>query len=202
MKNWLIASIITLGCAVAQAQSPMVRFHGAVGYSVGGDTLASGKYTDGTSYSVSAGQGLLLALGADFRVADKVTIQATVGHHQDSVYASNGEIAFKRSPVELLTFYDMTEQFRLGGGLRKAQNAELTATGAAVGIPGTGAYESTVGLVLEGQYFFNSPPSSPEERKPRWGLGVRIVGESYKPTNGSTGSRDGSHLAVSMLFYY
>jgi hypothetical protein len=199
MKNWLIGSMLVLGSTLAQAQAPTVRFHGNLGYSVGGATLASGNYVDGTSYRVSAGSGLSLALGADFRVTDAVTIQATLGSHVDQAKASNGEIAFKRSPVELLAFYDMSGQYRLGGGVRKAQNAELTATGAGLGVVTPGTYESTMGVVLEGQYFFQ-PYSA--ERKARWGLGVRLVSESFKRTNGSAETRDGSHLGVSMLFYY
>lgn len=199
MKKWLIGSMIVLACAVAQAQAPTVRFHGNLGYSVGGATLASGSYTDGTSYRVSAGTGLILALGADFRVTDTVTLQATLGSHVDQTNASNGEIAFKRSPVELLAFYDMSEKFRLGGGLRKAQNAELTATGAGLTVVTPGAYESTMGVVLEGQYFFQ-PYSA--ERKARWGLGVRLVSESFKRVSGSADTKDGSHLGVNMLFYY
>lgn len=202
MNHWLIGSLFALGSAVAQAQSTGVRFHAAVGYSVGGDTLASGTYTSGNSYSISAGKGVMLALGADFRLDDKLSLQATVGHHQDTAAASNGEIAFRRTPVELLGFYDLSERIRLGGGLRKAQNAEVTASGAAIGWAPVGTYESTLGVVLEGQYFFNSPPSSPEERKPRWGLSVRLVTESFKPVNGVTGSKDGSHLGLAMVFYY
>lgn len=199
MKNWLIGSVLVLGSTLAQAQAPTVRFHGNLGYSAGGATLASGNYTNGTSYRVSAGSGLILALGADVRVTDALTLQATFGSHVDQTNAENGEIAFKRSPVELLAFYDMSEKFRLGGGVRKAQNAELTATGAGLTVVTPGAYESTMGVVLEGQYFFQ-PYSA--ERKARFGLGVRLVSESFKRVNGSAETRDGSHLGVSMLFYY
>lgn len=202
MKQWLICFVIATAGATAQAQAPVVRFLANVGYSAGGDTLASGNYVSGASYSINAGKGVTLAVGADFRVAEKVTVQATVGHHQDSTNASNGEIAFKRAPVELLGFYEMSENFRLGGGLRKAQNAEVTASGAAAGISAAGSYESTLGAVLEGQYFFNSQRYSAAEHKALWGVGVRFVNESFKQTNSTAGSKNGSHLAISFLFYY
>lgn len=203
MKNWLICCMLAaVGTAQAQTQAPTVRFLANLGYSAGGDTLASGNYVSGASYSINAGKGVTLAVGADFRVADKVTLQATVGHHQDSTNASNGEIAFKRTPVELLGFYEMNENFRLGGGLRKAQNAEVTATGAAAGISAAGSYESTLGAVLEGQYFFNSLRYNAAEHKALWGVGVRFVNESFKQANSTAGSKNGSHLAVSFLFYY
>lgn len=203
MKTWLICFMMAAAATVAQAQAPSVRFLANVGYSAGGDTLASGNYVSGASYSINAGKGAIMALGVDFRVAEKVTLQATVGHHQDGTNASNGEIAFKRTPIELLGFYDMSENFRLGGGLRKAQNAEVTATGAAAGISAAGSYESTVGAVLEGQYFFNSTRYSAAEHKALWGVGVRFVNESFKQSNNSTASsKSGSHLALSFLFYY
>lgn len=200
MKNWFGAIALILACGTVHAQAPSLRFHGHLGYSAGGATLVSGTYTDGTSYTINAGQGLMLALGADYRVAEQVSVQATVGSHVDKTHATNGEIAFRRTPVELLVFYDLNEQLRLGGGLRKAQNAEVTASGVAAGMPGTGSYESSGGLVFEGQYFFASTRTT--VRKAQWGLGVRIVSESYKPNDGSTGARDGSHLGVSLLFYY
>ncbi len=202
MKNWLLCIVMAMSGAGALAQAPTVRFHAHVGYSAGGDTLASGTYVSGNTYSIDAGKGVIMALGADVRVAEKVTLQATLGHHRDTTNASNGEIVFKRTPIELLGFYDIGENFRLGGGLRKAQNAEVTASGAAAGISAAGAYESTVGAVLEGQYFFNSLRYGASERKALWGVGVRLVNESFKQTNSTAGSKNGSHLALSFLFYY
>lgn len=201
MRNWLVGTLLVLGSAVAQAQAPAARFHANIGYSVGGDTLASGNYVDGTSYRISAGTGLLLALGADFRLTDTVRLQATLGSHVDKTNASNGEISFNRSPVELLAFYDLNQQVRLGGGVRKAQNAELKATGAGLGVVTPGAYESTTGVVLEGQYFFN-PGTTGDEHKARFGLGLRFVGESFKRANGSTATINGSHVGLNLLFYY
>ena len=202
MKNWLICFMLAAAATAAQAQAPAVRFVTSLGYSAGGDTLASGTYASGNTYSIDAGKGVTFAVGADFRLAEKVTLQAAIGHHQDGTNASNGEIAFKRTPIELLGFYEVTENLRLGGGLRKAQNAEVTATGAAAGISAAGSYESTLGAVLEAQYFFNSLRYSNAEHKSLFGLGVRVVSESYQQNNSTAGSKNGGHVALNFIFSY
>jgi opacity protein-like surface antigen len=68
----------------------------------GGDTLASGNYTDGSSYAVKAGTGFQFAAGADYRVAEKMTIQGSIKYHAHAATASNGPISFKGMLVGLL----------------------------------------------------------------------------------------------------
>lgn len=200
MKKQILGSLVAFGCMLTQAQAADLRFFGSLGGAFGGDTLASGTYTDGTSYEVNAGKGLVLSVGADYRVADKVTVQGSVGYQSGSTNAKNGEISFTRSPVELLVFYDISKQIRLGGGVRKANGAELTVSGAASATPGK--YDSSVGTVLEGQYFFSPVDAGAAVRKAQWGLNLRYVSETYTPTNGSAGAKSGNHLGFGVVMYY
>lgn len=202
MKKQLLGSLVAFGCMLTQAQAADLRFFGSGGVAFGGDTLASGTYTDGTTYEVNAGQGLVLSVGADYRVADKVTVQGSVGYQSGSTNAKNGEISFQRTPIELLFFYDLSNQIRLGGGVRKATNAELTVSGAAVGSATPGKYDSSVGTVLEGQYFFNPVDTKAAVRKAQWGLNLRYVAENYTPTNGRTGAKSANHLGFGVVMYY
>ena len=112
----------------------------------------------------------------------------------------NGNIVFTRAPVELLGFYSMTERFRLGLGVRKSQSAKMRGSDFAAGLHET--YDSTVGGVFEGQYFFSDPSKS--ERSPLFGMYMRYVKESYKAKNEAWDSekRDGSHVVLGLMFYY
>ena len=202
MKKPLFVTLLACVSVVAHAKELSLRFFGSMGYGVGGDTLASGNYTDGSSYEVKAGSGFQLAIGADFRVAENVTIQGSIGYHVHDATASNGQISFKRTPVELLGFYDITNQFRLGGGVRKVNDAELTVSGAAVGSTTAGKYDSSTGVVLEGQYFFSPVQSVAGNRKAQLGLSVRYVTETYTPKNGSTAAKNGNHGVVGLVVYY
>lgn len=200
-KQWL-GCVVVFGCLLTQAQAADLRFFGGAGVAFGGDTLASGTYTDGTSYEVNAGQGIVLSVGADYRVADKVTVQGSVGYQSGSTNAKNGDISFKRLPVELLVFYDISNQMRIGGGVRKANSAELTVSGAAAGSATPGTYDSSVGTVLEGQYFFSPAPAATAVRKAQWGLNLRYVSETYTPTNASASAKSGNHLGLGVVMYY
>ncbi len=200
-KQWL-GCVVVFGCMLTQAQAADLRFFGGMGVAFGGDTLASGKYSDGTSYEVNAGQGFVLSVGADYRVADKVTVQGSVGYQSGSTNAKNGEISFKRMPVELLAFYDISKQMRIGGGVRKANSAELTVSGAAAGSATPGTYNSSVGTVLEGQYFFSPVETGAAVRKAQWGLNLRYVSETYTPTNASASAKSGNHLGFGVVMYY
>jgi hypothetical protein len=205
MKKQMVAALLVFGSAMALAQEaspPSVRLFGNFGYGFGGDTLASGTYTNGSTYEVKAGTGVQFAIGADARVAEKVTIQGSVGYHSHSTTASNGEIAFKRTPIELLAFYDVTKQFRLGGGVRKSTGAEMTVSGAAVGSAAAGKYDSSTGAVLEGQYFFSPAASTAGSRKAQFGLSLRYVTENYTLQNSNTGAKNGNHGAIGLVMYY
>ena len=93
MKKILIATAIGLACMGAHAQdtAKMLWFITG-GYSVGGDTLASGTYTSGQTFSIKAGEGFLLSGGLSFPVANRVDLQASVGFHSTSTNATNGKI--------------------------------------------------------------------------------------------------------------
>lgn len=194
----LAVLILSLAATLAHAQVPLVRLYTNLGFSFGGDTLASGAYTDGERWTIKAGEGLLLAVGADFRVAERLSVRTSIGYHRDSTNASNGEVSFNRTPVEVLALYEVHPQVVLGGGLRKATNARIHTSGVAGSNTSGGSYDSSVGLVLEGIYFFNAAPS----RTPQYGINLRVVNETFEQNIGSTGKKDGTHVALGFVFMY
>lgn len=203
MKNWLIGlMIITVG-ASAQAEAPRVRVMGSVAYGKGGDALISEKYSNGQKFELLSGDGWVWAVGADVRITDKLAIQGSVGQQRNRVVGANFDFDFQRQPWELLAFYSVSEQVRLGLGARKVQNATLSGSGVAAGWTGTGNYDSSTGAVLEGQYFFTTPSAT--DRKLMVGMNLRFVKENYTlaENSGGTGeAKRGDHVALGLVLYY
>jgi hypothetical protein len=200
MKNWLIACMIVASAMAAQAEAPRLRMYGNVGHGFGGDALVKGTWSNGEPWDLRAGSGPVLAVGADFRIADRITIQGSVGHQRNSIDGTNGNVAFARVPVELLGFYAVTQQFRLGLGVRQSQSAKVVGGGVASGVYRT--YDSSAGAVLEVQYLFSAPSAS--DRTPVVGVHLRLISEGYTQNNGGAGAEkiSGNHVAAGLVFYY
>lgn len=196
MKKWMTALALGVTAMAAQADAPAVRFYGNAGFTSGGDELASGNYTNGTSFSIKAGGGLLLNVGAAIAITDKVDGVITVGYHSASTSASNGDVSFSRNPVELLGFYTLDKNWRVGGGLRSAGSAKLTSSGAASAI-GNFDFDNSMGTVLEVQYLFDKNPQT----RATWGLSGRYVAESFEEKTTKT-KVNGNHVGLSLVFYY
>jgi hypothetical protein len=205
MKKYLIGLVLVCSAAFAQAEAPRLRLYANVGYGFGGDPLMEGIWVNSGgqqvgTWDVKAGAGSLLAFGGDIRLTDRFFIQASVGHQRESVDGIDNSFTFTRVPVELLGFYAVTEQTRLGLGVRKAQGAKIRGGGNSVGL--LADYESSAGLVAEGQYFFTEP--SKTERSPLFGVYLRFVKESFKAKDPAwdTEKRDGSHIGFGLMLYY
>jgi hypothetical protein len=131
MKKQLLACVLICGSVLAHAQEPSkLRFVGRVGMGFNSAPLDSGTYVGGSSWELSSGNGLKYALGADYRIAKNVTLQATLGKELSTVPASNGDLTFNRLPVEVMGFLDVTKEIRLGAGLRKSTGAQVSSSGA------------------------------------------------------------------------
>ncbi len=160
------------------------------GFSVtgGGETLASVTYTDGSTQKVKSGGLVHLFGGVEYQGAG-YAVQANVGYHVDDTSARNGSVKFARVPVELLGFWQLSDTWRLGGGLRKASNAKITSSGAASNV-GSATFEGKAGVVLQGEYRFWGETAS---------VLLRYVAEDYT-INRSTIS--GNHVGLGIAFRF
>ena len=166
-----------------------LRFLLGGGFTFGGDKLVSATYTDGSSDSISAGGGLHIFGGVDYRLNDTISLQSTLGYHFDSTkQASNGSAKFSRIPLELLAYYHFNDAFRFGGGLRIVSSPKLEGGGIASNI--NTSFANTVGLVVEGEYLMGAT----------FGIKVRHVSESYRPSGG--GTLNGDHFGVLANLYF
>jgi long-subunit fatty acid transport protein len=198
MKHRVFACLVAGAasvCAPAMAEESASPWQlvGSVGVGFGGDSLAKGEYSSGTDFSIRAGSGLTLAVGAAYQVTPKWAVQSTVGYQFDTTNASDGEIDFTRYPVELLGFYTLNDRWRLGAGLRSATSATLGVSGAGYRFSSGEKFKSGLGQILEVQYFMG-------ESK-RFALSGRYVLEEFESKqNGRTVS--GNHIGLMGTFYY
>jgi hypothetical protein len=175
--------------AAAQDMGKQLRFTMGAGLTFGGDKLATAVYTNGAEIDIRAGSMVALNAGADFRITPEVSLQATVGFHVDDATASNGDMRFQRFPIELLAYYNVSPQWRIGGGVRYVSNAKLTSSGAAY--IGDLSFEDTVSGVLEGEYAMSNSI----------GIKVRYVQEQFE--NKYNGRKtDANHVGVFANFYF
>lgn len=171
-------------------QKSLLRYLLGAGLTLGGDKLHTLTYPGGDSSSVTAGGGMMLYGGLDYRLNDAVSIQGTAGYHFDSTrQSSDGEVKFDRKFLELLAYYHASEVFRLGVGLRSVVGPKLKGTGtsSATNTP----FDNTVGMIIEGEFMIY----------PTIGIKVRHVSESYRPT-GSSVTYKGNHNGLLANFYF
>lgn len=203
MRNWLIGLTLATTALAAQAEEPRMRLFGSVAYGHGGDQVAAAQYSNGADIELRAGSGWTWTLGADLRLAGPFSVQASIGQQRKRLVGANFEWDFVRNPVEVLVFYSVTEQVRLGLGVHKTYNARFTESGSS--FDAFAEYEGSTGAVLEGQYFFNAPTNN---RALRVGMNLRLIREDFTRTNYYTGTQAtsaemrGDQIALGLFFYY
>lgn len=168
-----------------------LRFLVGLGLTFGGDDLLTIIYTDGATATVKAGGGFMIYAGAEYRLNENVSLQATLGYHDDSITAKNAEASFSRIPLEFMGYFHVNDAIRLGAGTRFVSSPKLTASG---GVPPRNinqSFDSTIGLVIEGEWLIG----------PRFGLKLRNVSEKYK-AQGFAGTVSGNHTGIMGNFYF
>lgn len=200
-----IFQTLALACALSSSvmaadTTGALRPFVGIGYSWGGDTILPVTLVTigtGTRYreDVSAGAGLDLRAGLDYRLSGApVSVQASIGQHNDEVNGLEGETAkFRRNPIELLAYWHGTPSTRVGFGVRRATRATYSLYGGSVSTPLKTHFKASTGIVLEGEYFI----------APSWSVKARYVHETFRSTDATPELRfDGSHLGLLTQFYF
>lgn len=176
--------------APAASPSKNFRFLLGLGFTSGGDTLVDGQYSNGSSYKISAGGGIDIKGGLEYQITPQFAVQGSVGYHSDSTSASNGNIGFKRTPIEVLGFYGVNPKFRLGAGVRSSSGAGLSSSGVASSV-GSLTVTGNTGTVIQGDYFF----------APKSAFSIRAVNESFTRSD-SAKSISGNHVGFYFFQYF
>lgn len=82
----------------------------------GGDEFVEILFTDGSTQTLTTGQGGTIAFGAEYRVAPRLLLRGTAGFKFTSTAADNSNAMFTRIPLELVAHYALTSDWRLGAG--------------------------------------------------------------------------------------
>jgi opacity protein-like surface antigen len=186
-----VLAALALTSAHAQSQNaPAVRPLLGIGFTFGGDKLATADFTDGTSDTIHAGGLIALYGGVEFRATDALAIQATLGYHVDDTRAaSNGSLRFSRYPVDVLALFSLNDKVRLGGGVEFVNNPKLVGSGA-VGDFNV-RFNNATGVVLEGEYLFTR----------NFGMKARAASIKYK-ADGASEKIDGSYGGLMLNYYF
>lgn len=203
MKKLMLGLALAAMTQFAQAQDGSdLRFYAGIGITHGGDTLASGEIQNEqsgvlTPFNIRPGTSAELRVGADYRVADRFHIQASVGYADQSPQGTNGSLDFRENPIELMGFFNVWQGLRVGAGLRKSY-AEFSGEGVGAQWPGLGKYTSSHGSVLEVQYLF-SGDGKYESQHGLGGFSLRVVNEDLSHDGYSI---NGHHYEFGGVFYY
>jgi hypothetical protein len=194
MKKIVAFSLIALAASIAQAQTQAAPAVGSTHFFVGldagsgGDTLANVTYTNGSTQSIKAGDGVQFKGGIEYRFSPSVAMRSSLGYQYYTTHANNGAVTFSRWPLEVIGLWSATEKVRLGAGVRKATSAKLEGSGAGSSV-GNSSFDSKVGVVLEAEYLLT----------PHAGITLRSVNEKYSYQGSSV---DGSHVALGINWYF
>jgi hypothetical protein len=185
----LLAAMPTFALAQLDTSRP-VRALVGIGVTGGGDKLATVQWSNGDSTNINAGGQVDLRAGVDVRLGDSpFSLVASIGWFSQRAGGRNGSVTFERFPLELMAQFNIAEQFRIGGGVRRTGDAKLRGRGAASNI-GTTTFDGKIGYVLEGEWLFAR----------RYGVALRAVGEDYTAPSGE--KADGGHVGVRFNVYF
>lgn len=162
-----------------------------MGLTGGGKTLLKVEMTDNSTQRISSGGLVHLFGGVEYRAPEsQISFQANVGYHVDDIGASNGDASFSRVPFEVLGFWHTADNFRIGGGLRKATSAKFSSSGAAE--VGDFNMRTSIGFILQGEYLFGEHAS----------VFLRYVHEDYKSSLLAGGEVSGDHGGLGMAWRF
>ena len=180
----------------AFAQDSPWQFTGGILLSEGGDSLFTGKYTDGTKIDITAGGTLALNFGLYRNIGSAFDLQTTLGIHTAGTLGTNGNASFTRFPLEVMGIYQLNDKYRIGAGARKSLAAKLSTAGVATYQPSL-EFNASVGQVIELQYLLGKPN---KKSNAKTALNFRYVKETF--TEKTEGIKvKGDHIGVGVVFY-
>jgi hypothetical protein len=182
---FLLAAAVPAG-ALAQDLRPVFK----LGYDFGGDTLVTALFTDGSTKSIKANEGLFMGVGASIlNGAKNLEGEVSISYKFQTISASNGDIQFTRVPLDALFFYRQY-WFRVGGGLTYHMSPKVEGSGVVGGLNVN--FKDALGAILQADYLFG----------PTVAVGLRYTMLEYKLASGAGGSArsDGFGLLFTTRF--
>ena len=165
-----------LGLATTTVNATENPWFLGMNYDAGGDDIATLVYTDGSTSTLSANEGLHFYIGKNFAngVNSPWRTHASVGYKTGSVTAQNGDLTWSAWPLEAIEFYNM-EKARFGAGLVYQLNPKVQGSGFASSL--NLELDNALGFILQFEYRF-----TPAIQK-GVAIGVRYTNISYTSVN-------------------
>ena len=207
-SSFVLTSLVLSGAVMAQTAAPSVpslpvtpaaiKAYASLGYSVGGDLLVDGTYSNaGGPFTLRAGQGLQYAVGFQYQLTDRWSAQAALGYHTDRTNGDGWNFEFTRYPVEMMVHYSLNDDWRVGLGGRYSLDPKFKSLGTAEFL-GTSSLNPSLGGVAEVQYMLFPSRASGNAG----GLSLKLAQESFKLNGVNTLTRNGEHIAFSVFAYF
>ena len=157
-----------------------LRFLIGVAGEFGGDEIAVTRFTDGKTQSMSAGQGVSVAVGGQYQIpkAEKFLFRGTIGYKYITTMATNANIRLTRVPVVFSANYMATKKLRLSAGLTNHQVIQFKADG----LGEDAKFKSATGPIFEIAYH---------------GIGLTYTAMTYKDNQNSSYSANSIGLSLS-----
>jgi len=105
-------------------ESP-VSFSLVAGIAVGGDKLADIDYDNDTSDSIKAGSGFAFGGGVNFQINTNWSVQSNLAYFFDTDNADNADIGITRLTLDLIPYYKINNDFKVGAGITYHINPEF-----------------------------------------------------------------------------
>ena len=185
--TFLVASAMP-ACAVD------IGLTGKIGYEFGGDDLATVTFTNGRTETLNAGEGLVAGIGASIlNDAKTLELEVMASAKFQFIHGSNGDLTWRRFPVDVLGFYRF-KHLRIGGGLTYHLAPKVSGSGVAGGA--THEYDAALGYVLQADWLFSGADSGKGAY-----VGLRYTNLEYELKGGGfTASADSVGLSLGYRF--
>jgi hypothetical protein len=172
------------------AEAAEIRPLFKAGYDFGGDAMVTVLFTDGSTRTIRANQGLHLGGGAAIiNEARNWEFHVTLAYKFALINASNGDVTWTRFPLEALAFYRF-EKIRLGGGLACHINPRLEGSGVIGGLDVK--FKNATGAVLQADWRITEQMAA----------GLRYTILEYDARGPSTGSTKSDGLGLTFSFNF
>ncbi|MDO6705397.1 outer membrane beta-barrel protein [Photobacterium sp. 1_MG-2023] len=197
MKKNVMYAAMGLSALSFSAQSfAEVDFIIGAGYDIGGDTMTTAYYTDGSSTKVKSAEGLSLFGGIDYFLQDSLKLRGTIGYKFSSASASNGEMTFSRIPVDLLLLRGyQRHQIGAGATYHTGVEFECDVSGYYGGCDGTVDFKDSFGFLVHYEY------RVPLENNNAFVIGARYTHIDYEVKDFDV-EFDGSGFGVNLGFTF
>jgi hypothetical protein len=145
-------SVPSLVFSQESTNSVNVNFLLEGGIEYGGDEILEVTFTNGDTQKVLAGQGGYVAVGGEFTLPSvkALSLRASIGYKYNTTAADNADITLTRIPINLIPYWNLNKDIRLGIGITTHQFIQFDGDGFVPDID----FESSIGPRIEFAYKF------------------------------------------------